>query len=284
MPDWKKLVRERIASSTPSAPTEPEVVSELAAHLEETYAAALSQGMIEEAATEFALQEVPDWHVLAANIRIARSEGGFRERPHPKSVASRTGQCDCSARPAHDPSETRDPTPCPVDRRYGDGPLPALAHCASRFRRVRSTSGETRPCSFRQSSDGWIVSGARSVGRFRIRSAGSSRHRPAPARKFPVRLLRPHHRQLGSSPSIRFADRSVAVPARACQPSIPPSVERKPRAESLKSEAESLKPEAESRKPEAGSPFLYSFGATYSFGFADPSPKKNCSNCFTITS
>ncbi len=77
MPDWKKLVRERIASSTPSAPTEPEVVSELAAHLEETYAAALSQGMIEEAATEFALQEVPDWHVLAAKIRIARSEKDF---------------------------------------------------------------------------------------------------------------------------------------------------------------------------------------------------------------
>lgn len=28
----------------------------------------------------------------------------------------------------------------------------------------------------------------------------------------------------------------------------------------------------------------YSFGATYSFGFADPSPKKNCSICFTMTS
>ncbi len=28
----------------------------------------------------------------------------------------------------------------------------------------------------------------------------------------------------------------------------------------------------------------YSFGATYSFGFADPSPKKNISNCFTMTS
>src|ERR1700728_641217 len=28
----------------------------------------------------------------------------------------------------------------------------------------------------------------------------------------------------------------------------------------------------------------YSFGATYSFGLADPSPKKNMSSCFTITS
>jgi hypothetical protein len=30
--------------------------------------------------------------------------------------------------------------------------------------------------------------------------------------------------------------------------------------------------------------FLQSFGGTYSFGFADPSPKKNASICFTITS
>src|SRR5579864_6234394 len=29
---------------------------------------------------------------------------------------------------------------------------------------------------------------------------------------------------------------------------------------------------------------FYCAGGTYSFGFADPSPKKNCSNCFTITS
>jgi len=77
MPDWKKLVRERIASSRPSVPTQAEVVSELAAHLEETYAAALSQGSTEKAAVEFALQEVNDWHVLAANIRQAKSEGGI---------------------------------------------------------------------------------------------------------------------------------------------------------------------------------------------------------------
>jgi len=77
MPDWKKLVRERIVSASPTVPSKEEMFSELAAHLEETYEDALSQGMTEEAATEFALQEVPDWHVLAEKIRIARSEEDF---------------------------------------------------------------------------------------------------------------------------------------------------------------------------------------------------------------
>lgn len=74
LPDWKKLVRERISSSTSSAPSQEEVVSELAAHLEEAYEDALSQGLTAEAATEFALQEVPDWHVLVEKIQHAKSE------------------------------------------------------------------------------------------------------------------------------------------------------------------------------------------------------------------
>src|SRR5205823_380736 len=74
MPDWKRLVRERIAPSAPPAPSQEEVVSELAAHLEETYEDALSQGLTEQAATGFALQEVHYWHVLAAKIRVARFE------------------------------------------------------------------------------------------------------------------------------------------------------------------------------------------------------------------
>jgi hypothetical protein len=47
-------------------------------------------------------------------------------------------------------------------------------------------------------------------------------------------------------------------------------------------EPESRKPKARSLKSELRR--TYSFGATYSFGFADPSPKKNCSICFTMTS
>jgi hypothetical protein len=74
MPDWKKLVREHIASSALAAASREEVVSELAAHLEETYEAALLQGMTDAAAVELALQEVSDWRVLAANIHRAKSE------------------------------------------------------------------------------------------------------------------------------------------------------------------------------------------------------------------
>lgn len=74
MPDWKKLVREHIASSALPAASREEVVSELAAHLEEAYDAALLQGLTEKAAVDFALQEVDDWHALAARIQRARSE------------------------------------------------------------------------------------------------------------------------------------------------------------------------------------------------------------------
>jgi hypothetical protein len=74
MPDWKKLVREHIASSALAAASREEVVSELAAHLEEAYEASLLQGLTEKSAVEFTLQEVDDWHALAARIQRARSE------------------------------------------------------------------------------------------------------------------------------------------------------------------------------------------------------------------
>jgi hypothetical protein len=81
MPDWKNLVREKLVcermvreQTAPPSPSREEVVSELAAHLEETYEDALSQRLTEEAAAKLALQEVHDWHVLAAKIRVARLE------------------------------------------------------------------------------------------------------------------------------------------------------------------------------------------------------------------
>jgi hypothetical protein len=51
-----------------------EIASELAAHLEETYEAALSQGLTEAAALELTLQEVESWDALATDIRYAKSE------------------------------------------------------------------------------------------------------------------------------------------------------------------------------------------------------------------
>jgi hypothetical protein len=74
-PDWKKLVRERLDPyQDPAQPAE--VVAELSAHLEETYEAARSQGLTEAAALELTLQEVADWHTLAADIRRAKSKEG----------------------------------------------------------------------------------------------------------------------------------------------------------------------------------------------------------------
>jgi hypothetical protein len=74
-PDWKKLVRERLDSCNAPAPP-AEVVAELSAHLEETYEAARSQGLTAAAALELTLQEVANWHTLAADIRRAKSKEG----------------------------------------------------------------------------------------------------------------------------------------------------------------------------------------------------------------
>ena len=206
MPDWKKLVRERIASSTPSVPTQAEVVSELAAHLEETYAAALSQGSTEKAAVEFALQEVNDWHVLAANIRQAKSEGGIvndRTRnlwlPGMASLLGASLLLLILQRASYQPRLVW----------FGHMAMlfywPWLAGLPA-FGALGAYLSKRAHGSFRQSSDCWIVSRARSVGRFRIVlpvALLTDRHLLT---NFPLRLLCPHHRQLGSSSSIRFAD------------------------------------------------------------------------------
>jgi len=81
MPDWRQVVREHLeACELPRAGRE-EVVSELAAHLEEIAEDARSRGFAEEAAAQLALQEVEDWRVLAAEICRARAaEDGMNNR------------------------------------------------------------------------------------------------------------------------------------------------------------------------------------------------------------
>lgn len=77
MRDWRETVREHLRlSELPSAYRE-EVISELAAHLEETYQDALSQGLTDRAALEVTLQEVEDWHVLSADIRRSKYAEDF---------------------------------------------------------------------------------------------------------------------------------------------------------------------------------------------------------------
>jgi hypothetical protein len=70
-PDWMQLVRERVGGSQPCS---PDVVTELAAHLEEVYEEALACRSNETEAMQLALEQVDDWHVLAADIARAKSE------------------------------------------------------------------------------------------------------------------------------------------------------------------------------------------------------------------
>jgi len=79
MPDWKMLVRRRLGHVDLPSGSAKAVVSELAAHLEETYQHALANGLTNRAAIRLALQEVDDWRVLAVNISRAK-EGLMNHR------------------------------------------------------------------------------------------------------------------------------------------------------------------------------------------------------------
>ena len=77
MPDWKKLVRNRLSKLGLPSDKADEVFNELSLHLEQTYEDAISNGWTERAALKLALQEVEDWHVLATEIERARTEEHF---------------------------------------------------------------------------------------------------------------------------------------------------------------------------------------------------------------
>jgi|SRR5208283_1993 len=70
-PDWMRLVRERLAGSRSC---HQDVVAELAAHLEEVYEEARACRSSDTEAMRFALDQVDDWQVLAAEIARAKSE------------------------------------------------------------------------------------------------------------------------------------------------------------------------------------------------------------------
>jgi len=75
MPDWKKLVRERLAMLNLPPSAKKEVIAELAAHLEEIHEKVRQTCVTDAAAVELTLQEIDNWSVLARNIRRAKSEG-----------------------------------------------------------------------------------------------------------------------------------------------------------------------------------------------------------------
>jgi hypothetical protein len=69
-----KTIRERIESHRLPQAHRDEVISELAAHLEEDYYDARSRGLTDTEAFAIARREVEDWRVLAADIRRTKSE------------------------------------------------------------------------------------------------------------------------------------------------------------------------------------------------------------------
>jgi hypothetical protein len=74
MHDWRETVRERLKACNLPLQDREEIVSELAAHLEEAYADAGAHGLGDGEAVEKALQEAGNWSVLARNILLATKE------------------------------------------------------------------------------------------------------------------------------------------------------------------------------------------------------------------
>jgi len=80
MPDWQKLVDERLAGLALGAKEKAEVHAELAAHLEESYEALCQRGLSESEATDRTIGQVSDWRDLQRKILIARTGGLMKKR------------------------------------------------------------------------------------------------------------------------------------------------------------------------------------------------------------
>lgn len=81
MPDWQKLVRERLQGLALEPQERREIIEELAAHLEDSYEFLLKSGCTEREAAQRTLAEVPNWRKLWKGIQRARpKEQGMTDR------------------------------------------------------------------------------------------------------------------------------------------------------------------------------------------------------------
>ena len=74
MPDWEKLVGERLAQLALEEPEKREVIVELAGHLEEIYEGSRQKGASREEAIRGALLQVDNWNRLQKEIYVARKK------------------------------------------------------------------------------------------------------------------------------------------------------------------------------------------------------------------
>ncbi len=72
MPDWSKLVRERLRPLHLPAKEQQEVIAELSAHLEDLYEEQLQSGRTESEAHQKVMTEVAHWRPLAKRIQQAK--------------------------------------------------------------------------------------------------------------------------------------------------------------------------------------------------------------------
>jgi hypothetical protein len=77
MPDWKDIVRSRMAGLRLPGSVREDVIAEIAAHLQEVHDDATARGFSATAATELALQEVTDWRTLSIQITQAKHQEGL---------------------------------------------------------------------------------------------------------------------------------------------------------------------------------------------------------------
>ncbi len=72
MPDWSKLVRERLRPLHLPAKEQQEVIAELSAHLEDLYEEQLHKGINESEAHQKVVNEAVQWRPLAKRIQQAK--------------------------------------------------------------------------------------------------------------------------------------------------------------------------------------------------------------------
>ena len=80
MPDWKKLVRARLADKKRGTPLDDEVVQELADYLEDACAAQTGAGISAERGIHRVIAEVKNWSRLARKIEEARGGTMVKQR------------------------------------------------------------------------------------------------------------------------------------------------------------------------------------------------------------
>jgi hypothetical protein len=90
MPDWIRLVRERLALQPLAHGLEDSVVEEIAAQLEDAWRDARARGAGEETARAEALALIDDWERLALTVSPGPT-GGWR-RPNTDSGTDRIGR------------------------------------------------------------------------------------------------------------------------------------------------------------------------------------------------